>query len=117
MANWNLTCEACKSLDQNVVCSMYTPPPCPTCGGERLIAPTSVRKWDHGIFPFTVNHVDGKPMVITDMAHLRSVENSYGVAFSAFNKDNIHDLDGLKDTPKYRGDDPGFRPPPRRQGY
>mgnify|MGYP003658259194 CR=1 FL=1 len=57
------------------------------------------------LFPFTVNHVNGTPMVIESMQHLRSVEKNYGVAFSAFNKDNINDLDPLRDVPKYRGDE------------
>jgi hypothetical protein len=64
---------------------------------------------DHGTiysktagFPFTVNHVDGKPMVINDLQHLRKVEKQYGVVFSAFSKSNVNDLDPLKDVPRYR---------------
>lgn len=102
-AMWNLQCPACNDIELHVQCSMFAIPAC-SCGNERFIAPSgfSVRT---PIFPFSCNHVDGKPMVIESMAHLRSVERTYGVAFSAFNKDNINDLDPLKDVPKYRGDD------------
>lgn len=64
---------------------------------------------DHGTvysktaaFPFTVNHVDGKPMVIESLGHLRSVEKKYGVVFSAFSKSNERDLDPIRDLPRYR---------------
>lgn len=57
------------------------------------------------IFPFTVSHVDGKPMQIESLQHLRKVEKDYGVAFSAFSKANINDTDPLRDPPTYRGDE------------
>lgn len=102
MANWTLRCQACEKVHPHTVCSMFNLPPCPDCGGEQLIAIGRNNPNDqHPLFPFTVPHVDGKPMLIENMAHLRSVEKQYGVAFSAFNKDNIHDLDPLKDVPKY----------------
>lgn len=107
-ALWNLQCEACDEIFMHQTCSMYDIPACPKCGGERTLAPTGLSTRTP-IFPFTVNHVDGKPMVIESMQHLRRVERTYGVAFSAFNKDNINDLDPLKDVPVYKGDDPGFR--------
>lgn len=108
MANWNLECSTCHEVQFNVECSIYAPPKC-NCGGEQLIAPTSMRAPQHNIFPFTVPHVNGKPMEITSMHHLRQVERNYGVAFSAFNKNNIHDLDPLKDVPKFRGNEPNQR--------
>lgn len=87
----------------HVVCSMYNIPACAKCGGERAIATFAKNYSPSGIFPFTVNHVTGKPMTIENLQHLRQVESKYGVAFSAFNKDNIHDLDGMKDLPKFKG--------------
>ena len=105
---WNLNCPTCSELFENVECSMYSIPACPQCGGERYLAPSgSIRK--SGIFPFTLNHVDGFPMEIRDITHLRQVEKQYGVAFSAFNKDNVRDLDPLKEVPRYRGEDEGFQ--------
>lgn len=60
------------------------------------------------IFPFTLPHVDGKPMTINSLQHLRQVESKYGVAFTAFNQ--RHDiLDPLKSLDRYKGDDPDFR--------
>jgi len=103
MANWNLRCQSCNALEMHVICSMFSIPPCPECGGERAIATVAQNYSPSGIFPFTVNHVNGKPMVIESLAHLRKVESTYGVAFSAFNKDNINDLDPMKDVPRYKG--------------
>jgi hypothetical protein len=100
-AYWNLTCPTCIRTDFDVECSMYDIPPCPTCSQPRYLAPAgTLRK--SGIFPFTLNHVTGSPMEIRDMTHLRQVERDYGVAFSAFNKASIHDLDPLKDVPTFR---------------
>ena len=59
-----------------------------------------------GVFPFETTHVDGKPMRIESMQHLRKVESKYGVVFSAFSKSNINDLDPIKNPPKFRGNDP-----------
>ena len=42
-------------------------------------------------------------MVIENLSHLRQVEYKFGVAFSAFNKDNINDLDPMRDVPRYKG--------------
>lgn len=106
-ALWNLQCPVCSDIQMHVECSMFNLPQC-KCGGQMTLAPTGISTRTP-IFPFTVNHVDGKPMLIESLQHLRQVETRYGVAFSAFNKDNINDLDELKDVPKYRGDDPGFR--------
>lgn len=102
MANWTLRCQTCGEVEQHVVCSMYAIPAC-KCGGERAIATFTRTYSPSGVFPFTVNHVTGKPMTIESMAHLRKVERDYGVAFSAFNKDNINDLDPIKDLPKFKG--------------
>ncbi len=101
MANWNLRCQTCDDTEYHVICSMFNPPPCPKCGGERAIA-TGYRNYSpSGVFPFTVNHVDGAPMTIENISHLRQVERDYGVAFSAFNKANINDLDPMPDVPKF----------------
>lgn len=92
---------------------------CPKCGTHIFIGMfpfCSGDPSDHGAvspktagFPFTVNHVDGKPMVIESMQHLRKVESKYGVVFSAFSKANERDLDPIKDLPRYKGDDPGMK--------
>lgn len=74
----------------------------PFCKGTPASHGNPTLAYKTAIFPFTLNHVDGKPMTITDMGHLRRVEKQYGVAFSAFNKDNVRDLDPLKDVPRYR---------------
>lgn len=108
-AYWNLTCLGCDEAFSNVACSMYDIPACPSCGGERRLVTSHMLTLGTGIFPFTVPHVDGKPMEIRSMSHLRQVEKDYGVAFSAFNKANINDLDPLRSVPVYRGDDPDFR--------
>jgi hypothetical protein len=80
---------------------MFDIPVCSKCGGERAIA-TKYRQYSpSGVFPFTVDHVDGKPMEIHSLSHLRQVEKDYGVAFSAFNKNNVNDLDGMKDLPRF----------------
>lgn len=101
---WNLNCPTCADVHENVQCSMYAIPPCPVCGGEQFLAPSaSVRK--SGIFPFVVPHVNGKPMEIRDITHLRQVERDYGVAFSAFSKSNINDTDPMKEVPRYRGEE------------
>ena len=103
-AFWHLYCSTCADTEQNVPCSMFDIPVCPVCSSNRTLAPCAgIRK--SGIFPFTVNHVDGNPMEIRDMQHLRQVERNYGVAFSAFNKSNINDTDPMPDVPRYRGDE------------
>lgn len=107
-ARWNLRCAACPAIEADVLCSMYIIPPCPTCGGERTIS-NDRGMFKTSLFPYTLNHVDGKPMVIESMAHLRQVEKRFGVTFSAFSKDNVNDVDPLKDVAVYRGDDPEFR--------
>lgn len=106
-AYWNLQCIQCNAAFANVGCSMYDIPACPDCGGERRLAPSASIKRST-VFPFTVNHVDGKPMEIRDLQHLRHVEKTYGVAFSVFSKDNINDMDNLRSVDKYRGEDAPF---------
>ena len=103
MANWNLRCQSCSDVEMHVICSMFNIPACPKCGGDRAIATVAKTYSPSGVFPFEVNHVTGKPMTIESLAHLRKVERDYGVAFSAFNKDNINDLDPIKDVPRYKG--------------
>ncbi len=100
MPNWTLRCQTCGDIEPHVICSMFAIPPC-KCGGERAIATFAKKYSPSGIFPFVVNHVDGKPMTIENISHLRQVERDYGVAFSAFNKDNVNDLDPLKDVPRF----------------
>lgn len=59
-----------------------------------------------GVFPFTTTHINanGTPMVIENMAHLRSVERQYGVALTAFHNEENNSVDGLTgDLPLYRG--------------
>lgn len=100
-ALWNLQCMDCHKGFSHVHCSMYSIPSCPDCGGERRLAPSGSQAASQ-MFPFTVPHVDGKPMTITDIGHLRRVERDYGVVFSAFSKNNIKDLDPIRDLPTYR---------------
>ena len=63
---------------------------------------------DHGpvpsktsAFPFVTTHVDGKPLVVESISHLRKIEREAGVVFSAFSKTNERDLDPIKDLPKF----------------
>lgn len=98
-AFWNIHCPSCDKTAENVQCSMYDIPKC-ECGGERFL--TSSRMGRSTMFPFTLNHVDGKPMTIESLHHLRQVEKSYGVVFSAFNKDNVNDVDPIRNPPRYR---------------
>jgi len=105
-AFWNVQCEICKSVTENVQCSMFDIPKC-TCGGERFLFSTKISR--STLFPFVVNHVDGSPMQIESMNHLRAVERQYGVVFSAFSKGNINDLDDIQGLPRFRGDDEDVR--------
>lgn len=87
---------------------MFSIPPC-ECGGERALAPSRIRV-SGGVFPFTVNHVDGKPMVIESLHQLRTIERDYGVVFSAFSRDNWQDCSPVDaNLPKFRGDDEDIR--------
>lgn len=63
----------------------------------------------NALFPFETKHVDGKPMVIESLNHLRKVERDFGVTFSAFSKANHRDLDDIQGVPRYRGDDEDTR--------
>lgn len=105
MANWNLRCPECDDIQLNVVCSMMNLPNCPKCGVQYVLAPSTMSYLGTNVFPFTVPHVNGKPMTIESLSHLRKVEKDYGVVFSAFSKDNINDMDGIKSLPKFRGDE------------
>ena len=85
---------------------------CDRCGTELLVGMYPFCKGTpegHGTvysktaaFPFEVNHITGKPMVIESLHHLRSVERQYGCVFSAFSKSNERDLDPIRDLPRFR---------------
>lgn len=79
----------------------------PFCKGQQKDHGATFSKT--GVFPFTLNHVDGKPMVIESLQHLRKVESTYGVVFSAFTKQNERDLDPIQQLPRFRGDDEDVR--------
>jgi hypothetical protein len=67
-------------------------------------------KSGNGVFPFTVNHIDGKPMVIESLNQLRQVEKNFGVVFSAFSRDNWQDCAPVdSNLPRFRGDDEDIR--------
>lgn len=111
-AYWNLQCQGCHKIFDNVQCSMFNIPPC-ECGSERRLI--SSRTGRSTLFPFTVNHVDGKPMVIESLNQLRNVERDYGVVFTAFSRDNWQDTAPVdKNLPQFRGEDPGVRSKYRR---
>lgn len=86
---------------------------CPSCGHQLAVGEYPFckgREDDHitrrarphnGIFPFTLPHIDGKPMEITSIDHLRKVERQYGVVLSAFSKESINDLTPIKDLPRF----------------
>lgn len=93
---------------------------CERCGTELLIGMYPFCKGTpegHGSvyaktagFPFTVNHVDGKPMVIESMQHLRKVERDFGVVFSAFSHSSTNNVDAVdKNLPRFRGNDEDVR--------
>ena len=93
---------------------------CDRCGTELEVGMFPFCKdspADHGysvvmknaLFPYTVNHVDGKPMVIESMQHLRKVERDFGVVFSAFSKSNIRDVSPIDGVPRFRGEDEDVR--------
>jgi hypothetical protein len=94
-----------------------TYPPCDSCGGSLTVQPLAQdpRRFVGAVFPFTTTHIDrdGRPMVIENMGHLRSVEKKYGVVLSAFSNRSTNDLTPIKDLPRYRGQDPDFN----RSGY
>lgn len=81
----------------------------PFCRGNPADHGTIFRKTSG--FPFEARHItpDGKSMTIDSLQHLRKVEKEYGVVLSAFSKSNIHDVDPIKDLPRYRGEDEDFR--------
>ena len=96
---------------------------CPKCGIEYGIGQFPFCRGnpnDHGVssftknslFPFESRHVtpDGKPLIIESLHHLRAVERSHGVVFSAFNNSLNNSVDPIKgNLPRYRGDDTDFR--------
>lgn len=89
---------------------------CDRCGREVLHGQYPFCPHDHtrqsamagksAVFPFTTSHItaDGHPVTVTDIVHLRKLEKDYGVVLPAFAK-NEHDLDPIKDPPKYTGYD------------
>lgn len=109
-ARWDLFCQSCDDLSMDVECSMYSIPPC-SCGGERTLYKGTMAS-KSSIFPFEARHVapDGKPIIIESMRHLRQIEKSHGVVFSAFNNELNNSCDPTKgDLPRYRGGDEDFK--------
>jgi hypothetical protein len=96
-----IKCEKCDTI---LEIGMY--PFCkgtPESHGKSSISKTA-------IFPYTVNHVDGKPMVIESMQHLRKVEKDFGVVFSAFSHSSASNVDPVdRNLPRFRGDDEDTR--------
>lgn len=97
-------CSDCDKCGAHVIIGMF-----PFCAGSPadhdsvLISKTAV-------FPFTVNHVDGKPMQIESLNHLRKVEKEYGVVFSAFSHASSDNTDPVaRDLPRFRGEDEDVR--------
>jgi hypothetical protein len=89
---------------------MFAIPQC-DCGSERFLSNQGIAPKSR-VFPFEARHVspDGKPMIIESMKHLRDVERSHGVVFSAFNNNENNSIDATKgDLPRYRGEDEDFR--------
>jgi hypothetical protein len=77
---------------------------CDKCGGATEKAPLSARAHRRSnIFPYTSTHItgDGKPVTITDIGHLRSLERRYGVCVSAFSQ-NDNNPDSPRDLPETR---------------
>ncbi len=110
MVRWDIKCQDCGTISYDIECSMYSIPSC-DCGGLRTLAPSGIHE-KSTIFPFEARHVspDGKPIIIESMRHLRQIEKSHGVVFSAFNNELNNSIDPLMgDLPRYRGDDEDFR--------
>lgn len=61
-------------------------------------------------FPFETSHINGRPMQIESLHHLRQVERQYGVVLTAFsnNKSNWNDSVG-RDLPRFRGNNLEYR--------
>jgi len=99
---------------------------CDKCGTELQIGMFPFCKGDaaaHGaisasktaIFPYETKNVDGKPMVIESLNHLRKIEREYGVVFSAFSHSSSNNVDPVsKDLPRFRGNDEDVRERYRR---
>jgi hypothetical protein len=87
----------CESCQQEILPGQWAFCPHPWTG-------TAAMAHKSAVFPFTTPHItaDGKPITITDIAHLRKVEKEYGVVLPAFAK-NEHDLDPIQNPPKYTG--------------
>lgn len=114
-ARWDLLCPICDALTPDVPCSMYAIPAC-DCGGERTLYKGTMASKSQ-VFPFESRHVspDGKPLIIESMRHLRQIEKSHGVVFSAFNNELNNSIDPMQgDLPRYRGDDEDFKRDYRR---
>lgn len=75
------------------------------------------RQEDHGpvvgkssVFPFETQHINGRPMVIESLHHLRQVERQYGVMLSAFSRDKSKWNDTHNEQmPRFRGNDLEYR--------
>ncbi len=82
----------------------------PFCKGTPESHQRHFMRSGNGVFPFTVNHVDGKPMVIESLNQLRGIEKTYGVVFSAFSRDNWQDCAPTdSNPPKIPCEDPYVR--------
>ncbi len=110
---WNINCPICNEISYDAECSIYSIPICSKCSSERTLASTdSIVTYKSNVFPFESRHVtpDGKPLIIESMKHLRDVEKSHGVVFSAFNNNLNNSIDPLSgELPRYRGGDEDFR--------
>lgn len=117
MPKWNINCPTCGEISYDAECSIFSIPVCAKCSSERYLASSNPISYKSQVFPFEARHVtpDGKPMIIESMKHLRDVERSHGVVFSAFNNSLNNSLDPLQgELPRYRGDDEDFRRDHRR---
>jgi hypothetical protein len=111
MVRWNIVCPTCASVSYDVECSMFAIPECESCNGERFLSNQGIAPKSR-VFPFEARHVspDGKPIIIESMKHLRDIERTHGVVFSAFNNEVNNSVDPMKgDLPKYRGDEPDIQ--------
>jgi len=78
----------------------------PFCRGNPENHGKYLTKSGNGIFPYVTTNVNGKPMQIESLHHLRKIEKQYGVVFSAFSHASSNNVDPVdKNLPKYRGDD------------
>lgn len=82
---------------------------CPDCGAIRFFGDwpwcphgSSTMKSGGGLFPYTTCHISGTPIQVESLHHVRQLEKRYGVVLPAFSKDNVRDVDPIKNPPRYR---------------